>query len=315
MPEGLDRYLNSQWGNDPESISLAQEWLGYLITNDDRQQKMLMLIGPPRSGKGTFLRVIRGLVGDHNCSSPSLGDLGERFGLESLLDKTVATVGDARIDANSKFAAITERLLSISGGDDVTVDRKFLPPVSGKLGVRFVVATNELPRLRDASGALASRWSLLRFTRSFLGREDKTLSGKLMESLPGIFNWGIEGWKRLMKNGRFTEPASSRSLIEAMMAVQSTIGAFISEKCVLHPDAGIIKDDLFGEWKLWCEGTNNKCGTKEHFSTNLIAAAAGVTAARPRNADGTRSQVFLGIRLKTDEDDSESASGPTTLLI
>jgi putative DNA primase/helicase len=41
-----------------------------------------------------------------------------------------------------------------------------------KLPVRFLFLTNELPRLDDASTALASRFMVLRLTRSFFGVED-----------------------------------------------------------------------------------------------------------------------------------------------
>ena len=49
--------------------------------------------------------------------------------------------------------------------------------------VRFTILTNELPRLTDASGAIASRFVILKLTESFLGREDKELDVKLADEL------------------------------------------------------------------------------------------------------------------------------------
>ena len=40
---------------------------------------------------------------------------------------------------------IVERLLTISGENAVTVDRKNLQPLTVKLACRFVILTNELP--------------------------------------------------------------------------------------------------------------------------------------------------------------------------
>jgi hypothetical protein len=37
-----------------------------------------------------------------------------------------------------------------------------------------------LPRLADASGALASRFIVMLLSKTFLGREDQTLTGKLL---------------------------------------------------------------------------------------------------------------------------------------
>ena len=64
---------------------------------------------------------------------------------------------------------VVERLLSISGEDAQTVDRKNLSQVTCKLPVRFAILTNELPRLNDASGALVGR--ILRQT--FPGRQGR----------------------------------------------------------------------------------------------------------------------------------------------
>ena len=61
----------------------------------------------------------------------------------------------------------------------------------GKLETRFVILTNELPRLTDASGALASRFITLVLTESFYGREDLGLTDKLAGELPGILNWAL----------------------------------------------------------------------------------------------------------------------------
>ena len=90
--------------------------------------------------------------------------------------------------------ARAERLLSISGEDEQQIDRKFLPPWQGKLHVRFWIFANELPRITDASGALASRFVLVTLRNSFLGREDLQLTEKLLTELPGILNAALGGW-------------------------------------------------------------------------------------------------------------------------
>jgi putative DNA primase/helicase len=64
-----------------------------------------------------------------------------------------------------------------------------------------VIATNELPRLSDASGALASRMIILNTPESFYGRENHDLTDDLMEELPGIFNWALDGLDRLRGQG------------------------------------------------------------------------------------------------------------------
>ena len=82
---------------------------------------------------------------------PTLASLGTNFGLSPLLGKPLAIISDARL-GDTPTHTVVERLLSITGEDMLTVDRKFRDPWSGKLPTRFVVLSNELPRFKDSSG-------------------------------------------------------------------------------------------------------------------------------------------------------------------
>ena len=124
-----------------------------------------------RSGKGTIARVLTRMLGQANVSAPTLASLGQNFGLAPLIGKQLAIIADARLGGRTDQHGIAERLLSISGEDYLTVDRKYLPAWTGRLPARFMILTNELPRLSDASGALAHRFVVLRLTESHYGRE------------------------------------------------------------------------------------------------------------------------------------------------
>ena len=164
---GWKAFLSQLWPDDPQSIDVLQEWFGYSLTPDTSQQKILMVIGPRRSGKGTIARVLRSVVGEGNVCGPTLSSLQTNFGLWPLLGKTVAIINDARLGGRADQAIITERLLSISGEDAQTIDRKNMEPVTTKLTSRFTIISNELPRLQDSSGALSGRMILLRMTETF----------------------------------------------------------------------------------------------------------------------------------------------------
>src|SRR5207253_1165563 len=111
---------------------LLQEFMGYLLIADTSQQKMLLLVGPRRSGKGTIGRVITALVGPGNMVGPTCNSLAGTFGLQGLIGKSLAIVSDARFHGEC-VPILVERLLCITGEDTISVDRKFLPPVTLKL--------------------------------------------------------------------------------------------------------------------------------------------------------------------------------------
>lgn len=297
-------FLAGLWPDDAESIALLQEWFGYLLTPDTSQQKMLLLVGPPRSGKGTIARVLQELIGLDNCCNPTLGTLGTPFGLSSLVGKSLAVIEDARLGHKTDAGLVSERLLTISGEGRIDVDRKHRDIITAKLNARFVVATNELPRLSDASGALARRWCLLHLTKSFLGREDLTLADRLRAELPGIFNWAVAGWKRLRSQGRFTLPTSMADLTDEITAVSSPVGEFVSERCQVGSAYSIEVEELFQEWKSWCDRKGRKeAGTDARFGVELRSCIPTLKKSRRRTAEG-QVNVYRGVRIASLWDES-----------
>jgi hypothetical protein len=170
-PMTWHKFLHQLFEGDWQSLDLLKEWFGYCLTGDTSLQKMLLIVGPRRSGKGTIARVLTRLVGAINVCGPTTSSLAGAFGLQPLIGKSLAIVSDARFHGES-IQTVIERLLCISGEDTLTIDRKFLGSVTMKLPTRFMFLTNEFPRLADASGALAGRFVVLKLTNSFFDKEE-----------------------------------------------------------------------------------------------------------------------------------------------
>jgi putative DNA primase/helicase len=90
-PTSWQNFLNQLWPSDPGAIETLREWIGYCLTANTGQQKIALLVGPKRSGKGTIARVLRELVGPENCCGPTLAGLAQQFGLQSLLGKSLGS--------------------------------------------------------------------------------------------------------------------------------------------------------------------------------------------------------------------------------
>jgi putative DNA primase/helicase len=267
------KFLKSIWSDDAESIATLQEVFGYCLTLDTRQQKIFLLVGPKRSGKGTIGRVLTALVGRDNVCAPTLAGLETNFGLQPLIGKQLAVISDARLGGRSDQQKIAERLLSISGEDGMTVDRKYSSSWTGRMQTRFLILTNELPRIADASGALASRFIPLVMSVSFFGREDQSLTDRLLEELPAILNWALDGRDRLAERGHFLLPQASIEVMQELEDLGSPISAFLREKCVVDASQTVGCTELFGAWQGWCvaQGRDHP-GTAATFGRDLRAA-------------------------------------------
>jgi putative DNA primase/helicase len=293
------RFLDETFGDDMEARQAMQEFIGYILTPDTSQQKILLVVGPPRSGKGTMGRVIRELVGHDSIAAPTMHSLSGEFGLEPLIPRPVAIISDARIGARTDKAAVTERLLSISGEDPLSINRKNSSFWHGRLQTRFAILTNELPALSDSSGALANRFIIVHLSNSFLGNEDPMLFETLKGEMPGILNWAIEGYERLRQRGRFIQPTSGQQALDEILMLASPEKAFVKEMCIVRAGRSMSKDALWEEWRRWCERNQVRVGSRDWFFRNLRTAVPGLKDAEP-TVDGMRTPTLLGIALSED---------------
>jgi putative DNA primase/helicase len=292
-PERWLRFLDEVLPGDAEAVALVQEFLGYLLTPATSQQKMLMLCGAPRSGKGTVARVFKGVLGAANCAGATVAALSGGFGLSTLIHKRVLMLAEAGA-TKTDSAHLAAILKAVSGEDDIQVDIKYKEPWIGRLGARVVLTCNEPPQMADASGALGNRFLFVRFSQSFLGKEDPRLTNRLLAERAAILNWAIRGLARLRERGHFVQPQSGVPLRDQFVALSGPVKAFVNEECVLGPGLECEKDVLFQDYVRWCESANTHAGTRDQFARDLYSACPGVGDARPR-VDGGRSHLFTGI--------------------
>ena len=90
-------FLHEVFDGDEERIAALQQWFGYNLIADNRHHKMALLIGPPRSGKGTTMAVLSAMLGKHNIANSSLASLGGRFGLEPLVGRLAALIDEGHL--------------------------------------------------------------------------------------------------------------------------------------------------------------------------------------------------------------------------
>ncbi len=302
IPEHFHGFLESIWPGDDEQKDTLQEWFGYLLTPDTSQQKIAFLLGPPRSGRGTIARVIRAMIGSQNVAGPTLSGLGGPFGLSTMIGKPVAIIADAKLSGRADAGAIVERLLNISGEDVVDVNRKNKDQWTGKLPTRLMMLANELPRLPDQAGALASRFLMFRFRKSFLGKEDRELDGRVRLELPGILLWAMEGRRRLLQRGKFLQPAAGQSDLQQIKDFNSPVGSWLRERANIGDGLKVNCDVAFTDWKQWCELNNvERPGNKATFSRNLRAVVPELDTSQYRigkDDGGGRAREYIGIDLK-----------------
>lgn len=130
-------FLHELFAEDLPCVETLQELFGYFLLPDTRQQKIALIVGPKRSGKGTIARVLTGMLGRENVCGPTLGGLATNFGMWPLLNKQLAIISDARLSGRTDQAVVVERLLSISGEDSIHGGPQTSAAVDGQAGDAF----------------------------------------------------------------------------------------------------------------------------------------------------------------------------------
>lgn len=271
--------------------------MGYLLTSDTSHQKLMLLVGPPRSGKGTICRITEQVIGADNVVWPTLSDLAERFGLASLLGKLAAIIADAHLVRDQSSSRTVEVLKSITGEDAVRVDRKNRDAIpNARIIARFFICANELPQLPDASSALTSRLLLLRMRKSFVGQEDRSLSAALVREIPGIMRWALDGLARLRTGESFTIPQDSLALAREFEFLSSPIKEFLSDCCVVG-HGKVEMAVLYQKFRGWCDVSGRKPLSRPMFGAKLRAAVPQLEESRLGAAGGLRTRFYVGVAL------------------
>ncbi|AJW45535.1 hypothetical protein TK49_12985 [Ralstonia mannitolilytica] len=246
-------YLESVFRDDPdkaEKIAFLQEWMGYLLVPDTGMQKMLWLVGSGANGKSVFLSIVAALVGRQNISNAMLDSFHLPYVRAELDGKLVNIAGEMAADAmiNDGF------IKAIVAGDAIEAARKFKPSFSFRPFVRLMAATNNLPRTNDLSHGFFRRTIILQFNRQFSASEQNpNLTQELMEELPGILNWAVEGLRRLRRQQRFTIPPSSEEALATYRAEANPVQLFAEECLVPAPNGrGMRTRDVYPLYAQWC---------------------------------------------------------------
>ena len=286
-PERWLRFLHEDlFPARPDEVRLLQQLSGYALTGDTRHHLAGLLVGPRRSGKGTFLWVLEQLLGAEAVASRTLRQLGERFGRAGLHRVRLLVSPDVRLPQTRKGKTdIIELLLSLTGEDRIPIEEKGKDIISARPRVKVFLASNELPALPDPSAAVAGRFLPVGFDKSFYGAEDTGLKKALAAELPGILLWAVAGWADLRAAGRFVEPARTVELREELARLASPVRAFVEDCCVLGPGEKVPVPDLVARCNEWLALRKELPMGDSKFGSELRAAFPHLPAPKQRRID------------------------------
>ena len=162
--ELVDITLDKLACHDEKIRDLLEEVVGYTFYRRNELRKAFVLIGDKVNGKSTYLDMIKTLLGDINTSALDLGELGDRFKTAELFGK-LANIGDDIDDNFIPNPAIFKKLVS---GDRLNAEKKGKDPFDFNSYAKMLFSANDMPRIKDKSGAVLNRLVIVPFNAKFL---------------------------------------------------------------------------------------------------------------------------------------------------
>ena len=133
---------------------------------------------------------------------------------------------------------------------------------------------NELPKDFDHQNAYFRRLLIIPFRVTIPeNKQDKTLANKIIENeLAGVFNWIIDGLKRLLKTEKFTESTIVKETLETYKRESDSVACFIGENSYKpSAESYVLLKTLYAEYRAFCVDDGASALKKSNFKRRLEA--------------------------------------------
>lgn len=289
--ELLDYTLNRLACNDPEVRALLEEMVGYCLYRRNELGKAFILIGDKSNGKSTFLHVVKNMLGDRNIASLDLKELGDRFKTAELFGK-LANIGD---DIGDEFIANASVFKKLVTGDRVNVERKGQDPFEFNNYAKFLFSANNIPRMKDKTGAVQRRLVIVPFDAKFTPNDPDFrpfIKDELCEqsSMEYLILLGLKALRRVLMNAQFTTSSRVQGQLDEYEQNNNPIIGFINE---IGLD-GIINEataTVYRKYKEYCISNNFQALSNIEFSRQITKRCGLTTDAR--YIRGKKTRIFV----------------------
>ena len=210
-PEKFLKFIDMAFKDNEEQCLLAQELAGYTLLKNYKYQAYFYLLGSGGEGKGTYLEIIRNMLGEHNVSAASLYQLSDHHDLDYHVIELYGKSANICGDAGCKKMGNTETLKKLTSNTDPVRGRRVRErPIDFINYAKIIIALNRLPETNAFTLGDRRRCIIINFNNKVkldTKEEIKALGDVIKNNgeMPGVLNWIIEGLKRLEAQQGFTD--------------------------------------------------------------------------------------------------------------
>ena len=268
----IRKYIDTLMEKPDDREILIQIPAHALMAQDKEYSMSYSLIGSGSNGKSTYIRLLRRLIGDHNVCAISLQEItGDRFKVAELHGKLMNLYPDLPshdVKSVGAFKAAT-------GGDIITVEKKFSHPFQMQNHAVMVFSANKLPCVNDDSDAFWRRWCILEFNAKFPVNPEFDNEIFTDANMSGFLNLVLSEMKLIETRKGLRKNDKADVMKEAWKTSSNSVYAYIKSGKWEHGERHnsehkIKRDELYNDYLTFCKDNDMKENTKRSFTEQIM---------------------------------------------
>lgn len=256
-----------------QKISTLQEFVGAcLIGVAPQYARCAVLTGGGANGKSTFLELVSALFPPSAVTSIAPHHWAREYYVARLAGSALNACNE--IPEHDILAG--ETFKAVITGEPVMARDPYERPYKLTPRAGHLFACNSLPGTTDQTHGFWRRFLVIEFTRDFSkGGDMQTKEEVITEMtahLPGALAWALHGAARLMRNGKYTLPASHERALRCWQVDSNSVAAWMDdsrlEKAV-NGDPWMQARAAYGQYAQWCRDGGMHPVSRINFTRRL----------------------------------------------
>lgn len=285
----VDEWIKELANNDSDVNKLFWETIAALFRPDHSFNKAVLLYSPTGSnGKGTFVELLRNLVGAERVATLSISNFGEEYLPEALRSAFCVLSDENEVGYYLKDAGAFKAWIT---HDWTRFNVKYGSMTSIKGRGLCVFCANELPSSKDKSESLYRRFIPIPFLKRYVGADENKAIKDDYVKRPEVLEY--VAYKALMMPlfDTFTTPAVCDELLNQIRVENDPVLQFAEEFLPQFVWDLLPWKFLYGVYSAWMrkEVPNGRAVNSREFNKRLSAYVDDNPSCGwvvPRGADG-----------------------------
>lgn len=249
----FDKWMDSICTDDEMKFALYALLQASVRPFQDWQKIVFFVNHVGRNGKGTFGEVLKQIT--PRWESMKFSELGSKFQAKSLLYDTLL-ISDEN-DAGDHERATSEALAkALATHDAISIESKGCDKITAKPYLLQINDYNSVPKMLDTTQSMQERLYMLRFAKTFRGREKKYIKEDYLHRTE-VLEWIVKHVAYDMDSlERLPEVASNKELVQEVKETNNPVEAFLSEFDYNFGWNFVPMAVLYQLYTLWYKGSH-----------------------------------------------------------